>query len=170
MEANPPKIGKFALNYGLILGGIIVVFSIMLYLQDLHYQQGIWNAVVSFVLTLVVVTVAMMQFRKANEGKLSFGQAIKIGVGAALISAVVGIVWNLVLTQVIDPETTEKALAYAEEQMRTEYNLNQEQIDAQLSISRKMAAPYIQVPFALIASVIFGFLASLIPALVLKKS
>lgn len=170
MEANPPKIGKFALNYGLILGGIIVVFSIMLYLQDLHYQQGIWNAVVSFVLTLVVVTVAMMQFRKANEGKLSFGQAIKIGVGAALISAVVGIVWNLVLTQVIDPETTEKALAYAEEQMRTEYNLNQEQIDAQISMSRKMAAPYIQVPFALIASVIFGFLASLIPALVLKKS
>jgi hypothetical protein len=170
MEANPPKIGKFALNYGLILGGIGAVFSLMLYLQDLHYQQGIWNAVVSFVLTLLVVTVAMIQFRKANEGKLTFGQAIKVGVGVALISALVGIVWNLILTEVIDPETTEKALAYAEEQMRTEYNMNQEQIDAQLSLSRKMTAPYIQVPFALIASVIFGFFASLIPALVLKKS
>ena len=170
MEANPPKTGKFSLNYGLILGGISVIFSFMLYLQDLHYQQGIWNAVVSFVLTVAVVTFAMIQFRKANENVMSFGQAIKIGVGAALVGAVVGILWNLILTNVIDPETTEKALAFAEEQMRNEYNLNQEQIDAQLSISRKMSAQYIQIPIALIASVIFGFLASLIPALVLKKS
>ncbi|MDG1573472.1 DUF4199 domain-containing protein [Robiginitalea sp. M366] len=170
MEANQPTTNKFALNYGILLGALGVVLAFMLYLQDLHYQQGFSNLVIAFVLTLGVAIVAMLQFRKANGGKMTFGQALKIGVGMSLISALITIAFNYILTHVIDPDTTDKAMAFAAEQMREQYNLTQEQIDAQLAISKKMSAPYIQIPLGIIFSVIIGFLASLVPALVLRKA
>ncbi len=39
MEQNKPKVGKFSLNYGLILGAISVVFGLMLYSMDAHANQ-----------------------------------------------------------------------------------------------------------------------------------
>lgn len=54
MEGNQPKIGKFSLNYGLILGGIGVVFGVMLYLQDMHTSQSPVIMTIGLVLAAVV--------------------------------------------------------------------------------------------------------------------
>ena len=37
MEEQQPKTGKFALNYGLLLGLVSIVFGVMLYTQKMHY-------------------------------------------------------------------------------------------------------------------------------------
>ena len=56
MEENQPKVGKFSLNYGLILGLISVVFGIMLFTMDAHYSQDPANTVISIVI-MVAVTI-----------------------------------------------------------------------------------------------------------------
>ncbi|MGB5820156.1 MAG: DUF4199 domain-containing protein [Saonia sp.] len=169
MEENQPKTGKFAMNFGLLLGASSLVFGLMLYFLDMHYQGGIPVFIVSLVLMLAFVIMGMVQFKRANQGLMSFGQGLKIGVGVCLIGGVIGIVFNLLMTNVIDPETIEKALEYQKGQLIASGDLTSERIEAQIEGQKKFSTPFWQVTFGLLFSVILGFLLSLLPALVIKK-
>jgi len=170
MEQNQPKTGKYALNFGVILGGISVVFSLMLYSLDMHYQGGFAVMGVSLVLTIVFIILGMIQFKKANDGFMSFGQALKIGVGISLVGAVIGVIFNQILINFIDPDTMTKAFEYQREQLIAAGELTVEQVDAQLEMGKNFSTPVMQIAFGLLGSLFFGFILSLVPALILKKS
>ncbi len=170
MEQNQPKTGKYALNFGVILGVISVVFALMLYSLDMHYQGGFAVMGVSLVLTIIFIVIGMMQFKKANNGFMSFGQALKIGVGISLVGAVIGVLFNQILVNFIDPETMTKAIEYQREQLIAAGQLSIEQIDAQMEMGKSFSTPVMQIAFGLLGSLFFGFILSLVPALILKKS
>ena len=86
MEETKPKTGKYALTYGLILGAISVVFIFMLYSLDMHYQGGPMVMGISLIITIAMIVIGMMQFKKDNNGFMSFGEGLKIGVGIGLIA------------------------------------------------------------------------------------
>ncbi|MFS4456749.1 DUF4199 domain-containing protein [Maribacter sp. 2304DJ31-5] len=169
MEENQPKTGKFALTYGLILGGISVIFALMLFSMDIHYQRGIPVMIVSLILFLAAIIIAMVQFKKANNGYMSFAEGLKIGVGVCLIGGIIGIFFNQIMANVIDPEMMAKALAYQKDQLMQTTALTPDQIDAQLEMGKKFSTPTMQILFGLIFSLFIGFIFSLIPALVLKR-
>ncbi|MEA1786930.1 DUF4199 domain-containing protein [Arenibacter sp. GZD96] len=170
MEENQPKTGKFALTFGLLLGGLQVIFGLMLYSMDLHYQGGMSVIVVSIIMSLVLIILGLLQFKKANTGLLSFGQALKIGVGICLIGGIIGLIYNELVMSVIDPDTLTKALEYQKGQLLETTKLTSEQIDAQLEMGKKFSTPLIRFTLGTLFSIILGFLLTLIPALVLKKS
>lgn len=169
MEENLPKTGKFALTYGLILGGINLIFIIMLYSMDMHYQNEWPTMVIGITLMIAVIIVGMIQFKKANNGFMSFGQALKVGVGICLISGIIGIVVSQIMMNFIDPDMVAKATEFARNKMLEETALTVEQIDAQIEMGAKFQTPLMQVLFGLIINIVLGFVFSLIPALVLKK-
>lgn len=170
MEQNQPKTGKYALNFGLILGVISIVFSLMLYSLDMHYQGGFAVIAVSLIITIAFIIIGMVQFKKANNGYLSFGQALKIGIGISLIGGIIVALFNQVLMNFIDPDTMTKAFEYQREQLMAAGQLTAEQIDAQLEMGKSFATPVMQIAFGLLGSLFFGFILSLVPALILKKS
>ena len=100
----------------------------------------------------------MYQFKTANEGIMSFGQALKVGVGVGLISAVISIAFNLVLTNFIDPDTLVKSMEFQRQNMIENSELTIEQIDMQMEMIQKFSTPAIQAGIGLLASVIFSFL------------
>lgn len=161
---------SFMLTYGAILGALSVIFSFMLYTMDMHYQGGTLVTVVSVVLSMALYTVGMYQYRAANAGLMTFWQGIKLGVGIALISGIIIVVFNLILTRVIDPETMAKATNFQREQLIENTELTLEQIDAQMAAMQQFQTPAIQAAFGLIFSIIFGFILSLLPAALLRKS
>ncbi|QLE02158.1 DUF4199 domain-containing protein [Galbibacter sp. BG1] len=169
MENTQPTTGKYALQYGLLLGGISVVFGLMLYFADMHYQQGIPTLVISLVIMLAVILIALKQFKKANGGYMTFGEALKIGIGLCLIGGIIGMLFNLLLSNVIDPDMVEKQLEIARAKM-VDYGMTPEQIESQLEMSRKFSGPLIQAAFGLLGSIFFGFILTLVPALIMKKS
>jgi|SRR6056297_302896 DNA-binding transcriptional regulator of glucitol operon len=169
MEENQPKTGKFALTYGLILGGVSVIFAFMLYTMDMHYQGGTAVMLISVGLMLAAVIIGMIQFKKANNGFMSFGQALKVGVGICLISGIIGVIFNQILSNVIDPDMMTKAMEYQRNQLLESTALTTQQIDQQMEMGQKFSTPGMQVLFGLIFSVVLGFIVSLVPALVLKK-
>ncbi|WP_281540466.1 DUF4199 domain-containing protein [Maribacter aestuarii] len=169
MEENQPKTGKYALNYGLLLGGVSIIFAFMLYTADMHYQGGIAVMLISIALSLAALLFAMIQFRKANNGFMSFGQGLKIGVGVCLIGGIIGIIFNQIMVNVIDPEMMNKAMEFQRNQLMETTKMTTEQIDAQMEMGKKFSTPSMQVIFGLVFSLVLGFILSLIPALVLKK-
>ncbi|WP_461533630.1 DUF4199 domain-containing protein [Sinomicrobium sp.] len=169
MIENTTPTGKFALNYGLLLGGISVVFSLILFSMDLHYQGGSSVFIVSVLSMLGCIIAGLIQYRKVNGGYMTFSQGLKIGVGICLIGGVITMLFQFVLSNVLDPEMTAKQLDIARAQMQ-EQGLGADEIEARIEMAKKFTGPFIQAAFGLIGSVFFGFVLSIIPVLVLKKS
>lgn len=168
MEELQPKIGKFSLNYGLILGLIGVVFGIMLYSMDAHTTQDTSNTVINIVLTVAVIIWGIYAFRKANGGFLTLGQAVKLGIGIALVAGVISVLYTIIMANIIDPDfavkiaETQKAAAEAAGQMTSEQI--QQQYDGTVNYF------WISYPFLLIFSIIFGLIVGLVGGLILKKA
>ncbi|WP_445382480.1 DUF4199 domain-containing protein [Robiginitalea sp. IMCC43444] len=171
MENQEPKTSKYALRYGIILGGISIVFGIMLYSLDMHYDQGWQIGLVNIVIMIAVIIMAIIAFRKDNGGLLSLGQALKVGVGTALIAGILGIIYQMVLMNVIEPDFMANMMEIRKGEMIAENpNMTQEQIDAASEMMQKFSGPGIVVAFSLIGSLFFGFIFSLIGGLILKRS
>lgn len=168
MEENQPKTGKFSLNYGLILGALSVVFGIMLFIQDAHTVQSSTNQIIGIVMMIAVIIWAIHSFRKANAGFLSLGQALKIGAGVAVVSAIVYIIYLLVLSNFLDPDfavsVAEAQKAAAEEAGEMTSQQIQQQYDGTINFF------WITYPFILIFNILIGLVIGLVGGLIFKKA
>ncbi|PRX54364.1 DUF4199 domain-containing protein [Flagellimonas meridianipacifica] len=168
MEVQQPKTGKFSLNYGLILGGISLVFGVLLYTQDLHTSQSPGIMIFGIVIAAIVTFLGIQAFKKANGGYLSLGEALKIGAGVALISAIVAIIYNLVLVNVLDPDAPSKIMDARLGPALESGEITQEQFDQQKEQSINFW--WMGYPIILIFNILIGLVLGLISGLILKKA
>lgn len=168
MEDVQPKTGQFALKYGAILGAISVAFSFMLYTVDMHYQQDWKVGIINIVVMIVVIAIGITQFKKANSGFLKLGQALKVGVGTSLVSAIIGTIFGQILTNVIDPETMNKAIEFQKGQL-AERGMNPQEIEAAMQMGEIFQNPAIQIATGIVGALFLGFIISLIVGLITKK-
>ncbi len=169
MEENQPNTGKYALTYGAILGGMSIIFILMLFSVDMHYQGGAIVVVISVLLAIAAIVFGMIQFRKANRGFMTLSQAMKVGVGIALVGGIIGIIFNQVMTSVIDPEMLNKAMEFQKEGLLESTKMTSEQIDAQMELGKSFATPGIQIAIGLVFSLVTGLIYSVIAGLILKR-
>ena len=167
MEEKLPKTGKFSLNYGLILGGVSLVFGIMLYLQDLHTSQSPGLMVIGIVLAALVTFLGIQNFKKANGGYLKLAQALKIGAGIALIAGIIAVLYNIVLVNYMDPDAPSKIMDARLGPALEAGEITQEQFDLQKQQSIDFW--WMGYPFILILNVLIGLLIGLVVGLILKK-
>lgn len=167
VEENPPKTGKYSLNYGLILGGIGVAFGIMLFLQDAHTSQSPGVMAVGILLTAGVIFWGIYNFRKANGGYLTLGQALKLGAGIALIAGIVSVLFNIILVNYLDPDAPSKIM----DARLAEPLANGDITAAQAEQQKEMSLQYwwMGYPVIVIVNVLIGLVIGLIAGLIFKK-
>lgn len=168
MEENEPKTGKYALNYGLILGLISVAFGIMLYSMDAHYSQDPSNTVISIVLMVAVIIWGIYNFKKANSGYLKIGEALKLGAGIALVAGIIGLIYFFILSNFLDPDFAVKATEARLAEVEASGEFTAEQIQQQKDMSIKFF--WVGYPIILIFNIIIGLVIGLIGGLILKKA
>ena len=168
MEENQLKTRKFSLQYGLLAGLVGVVFGVMLFVMDLHYERGFAIQAVQFGILAVFVIIAIIQFKKANDSYLKLKEALKIGAGVGLIAAVVGTVWFLVMSNVLEPDYMDKTFEIAKVQaFEDNPGLTQEQWDQGVEFQKKLFPIFLAV--GLIFSALFGLVVGLVTGLIVKK-
>ena len=168
MEENQPKTGKFALNYGVLLGVVSVVFGLMLFSMDMHYDQGWAIRGISLALTLAAILLGVSQFKKANAGFLTISQALKLGTGIALIAGIIGLIYFFLLSNVIEPGYMDKMYEIGKETaMADNPELTEEQIDQGIEMQKSFA--WLTYPIVLIFNIIVGLVFGLIGGLIMKK-
>lgn len=171
MDNQTPSIKSTIITYGVILGSISVAFQLMLFFLDMHYKNDSTAGIVSLVLMIGVLLYSFISFKKQNEGFLSLSEALKIGVGASLVSALIGIVYTQVLVNFMDPDTMKKSLELSMETLRVENpEMPQEALDTARSMQEKMSSPLIFSAVQIIFALFIGFIISLIGGLIVKKS
>lgn len=170
MEENQPQTGKIGFTFGLLLGGVSVIFGLMLYTADMHYERGWAINLINFLIMAAVIVLAISQFKKANGGFISLGEAMKVGLATAIIAAIVGIIWQSIFVNFIEPEFMNNIFEMEKSKM-IEQNptMTDEQIEQGEGMIRFFTKPSIMVVMSLVVSLFFGSLISLVTGLIVKK-
>ena len=165
------KTAPYAFRYGLIYGIILVVFAIMLYTMDMHYQNSTLSTVVNILIGVGGILWGMLAYKKDNGGFISLSQSLKVGVAIALVGSLVGIIYGVVLTEFIDPTTMDKALEFQKQLMLSQNpEMSVEQANQFVDMQKKFSSPLIRSAFGLLFGIFFGFIVALISGLVIKKN
>jgi len=168
MEENLPKTGKYALNFGLILGAAGLIFGIMLYSMDMHYERGFAIQSVQITLLAVAVVIAIYQYKKANTNFLKLNEGIKIGMGVALIAAIIGLIYFFVLSNFIEPNYMDTMFEIGKTQaLEKNPNLTDTQLNQMVNMQKKFA--WLAYPIGLIFNLILGLVFGLLAGLIMQK-
>ncbi len=167
-EITPKQI---MLNYGLLLGFASILISVALYAMGKTYEPHWSVGVFSTLITVVAIITGIKKIKDLNGGFLSLSEALKTGLGIALISGMVLLVYNLIFVTFIEPEYFARMLEVQQQKTMEMYpNFSDEQLEAALEMGKKMSGPMINSAIILIGSLFLGFIISLIGGLIMKKT
>lgn len=154
-----------AVKYGLILGGILAVYSVVLGMTGNTSNQTL--GYLSYAIGIAGVALACLEFRKL-QGYMTFGQGFQTGfltfLIASLISSAVGAVH-----MAIDPAIGEEALEMARQQMESDPRVTPEALEMGMGWAKTMMQPGMIFVFGLVGGAIGGALIGLITAAILKR-
>ena len=166
---NQAKSKNIILNYGLYLGIIGVFIHLAFYATGTLIKFGWLSGVIGFIAMIVLIILGIKKFKTDNNDFLTFGQALKVGVGIALISAVITTIYTLVFTNIIEPDFQAQMME-VQKQTWIDSGMTDEQIEASEAMSKKFSSPVITVPLSIVVSAFFGFIISAIGGAIMKKT
>lgn len=170
MENQQKPTSKITLHFGVILGIISILISVIIYALGMQYDQDWKTGTIGIIAMVVIIFLGIKKLKEFNDGYLTLGQALKTGVGIALIGSIISVTYSLIFMNFIEPDFLENMLAKTEVQMIEKFpNFSDEQIDQQIDMMRKFSTPAISSAFGLIGNLFFGFVISLISGFIQKN-
>jgi hypothetical protein len=169
METKTISPGKFGVSYGVILGLVIVVISVIMYITGMSLEGSQWPVWIYYLIFAIIIFYAVNQYKKTNGNLLKLGEAIKIGLVIGVISALFFGVYSIVFHYVIDPEFMGQMMEVAEEKLRENPNLTEEMVEQQMKFVEIFTNPFMMMAWWAAMSLLFGLIYSLIAGLIMKK-
>jgi len=151
---------------GVIIGAIMIVYSMFLQLADLSTNKPL--SYLSYVIIIGLLVLFILQFGKANDNSKTFGQLFSYGFKAAAVSAIISIAFMAVFF-VIFPEYQEKIWDSARTEMAKNPQLNEAQIEQGVEIGKKFFWIFL-IGGGIFMTMLIGAIGSLIGAGVAKKN
>lgn len=167
MEEQKSSLFKNALNWGVIMGIVLVIYSLIMWFIGLSLEK--WTNWLSYLFVVVILILATINYRdKVLGGFMSYGQALGFGILVILIGVVISSIYNYIFMTFIDPEIINKMLAMQEEEF-LKSGLTDDQIDRTMEMTKKFMTPLVISIMVIPVSVFFGFIITLITSIFLKK-
>ncbi len=169
METQKLSLGKFAMNYGIILGLIMILISVITYVTGMALEGVQWPNWIYYVVFPITIFYAISQFKKQNLNILSLSQALKVGVLIGIISAIVITIYSIIFNYLIDPEFMSQMMEVARDKMLENPQMTEEMVDQSMKFIEMFSNPAISGAFMIAMSAIFGLIYSLIGGLIMKR-
>ena len=167
MNNEQPSKMKSALNFGAILGLILMVLSLITYVFEMYENKAF--GYLSWVVIIAGIVLGIRKYRDgALGGYISYGNALGYGVLVTLFAAIIVSFVNYVYLGFIDPSFIDFTLEQTEIQM-IEQGQPEEAIEMAMSWTRKMVSPIGIFIMGIIGTTFMGFIVSLIAAAFLKN-
>nr|WP_321228313.1 DUF4199 domain-containing protein [uncultured Psychroserpens sp.] len=169
METEKMSTGKFGMNYGIILGVVMIALSVIGYVTGQTLEGAQWPQYTYYIIFPVIIFYAISKYKSHNANILALGDAIKVGIIIAIISAIVYIIYSMIFNYIIDPDFMGQMKEVVRDTMLENPNFTEDQVDQQMVWVEKMMSPVIGSAFWIAASALFGLIWSLIGGLVMKS-
>jgi hypothetical protein len=171
MENQKTSSTQVMLNYGLILGFISILMGVANYAFGDPYRPHWIISVISIVASIALIVLGIKKVKEGNGGLLSLGQALKTGLGIALISVIIYIIYLFVFVNYIEPEFFTNMAAVQEQQiLEKNPNMTDEQLEVAVNMMKKFMGFGMTAAMTIGSGLFFGFIISLIGGLIMKKS
>lgn len=163
-------ITKFGIYSSILL---VVLFGISFLFEDrMGFSTSEIFGYVTIILSLTCVYFGIRRYRDSiNNGIVSFGQALKIGILITLFASITFGLINIIYTEIINPEFSSEYYNYSIEKYRhslpsDEFETKLKEIESQKDL---FTNPFIN--FSIMASTVFiiGFIITLISGLILQR-
>ncbi len=163
-QTTPARIG---LKWGVITGVVYMLYSAILYLTDQYGNQSLgW---ISFVVSIIFIVLAMRDYRTQNDGFMTYGEGVSIGLFVSVISAIISGIFSYIYTTFIDNTVVQRLMDKMEEQW-VEQGLSDEQIEQAKEWTNMFQSPGLTFLFGLLFALIGGLIISLIVAAFLRRN
>lgn len=169
MENTNVSSKKIIINHGAILGLITVLLGVYLYYTGAYTDPHWIFGVLSTLVLIAVITYGIKAFKNVNDGYLELMEALKIGIGIALIGGLISTLWTLVLTNVIEPDYLQHVREVQHAKMIEDPKVSKELADQSFEMAEKFTSPFVSTALSIIGSLFFGFIISLISGLVMQN-
>jgi len=164
---NKPNVWKNALNWGLIVGIVLIIYSIIMYFLDLSLEK--WVSWVSYILLIAGIVYSTIQYRdNVLGGSINYTQALGFGVLVSLFASILGAIYSYVFFTFIDPDFIGEIIEMAQEKM-LDQGLTEEQVEQAMEMQKGFMKPWIMVLIYIPTLTFMGFIFSLITSIFLKK-
>ena len=165
MEENNHPAFMPSLVSGLMLGVLLVIYSLVLYLFDLN--ENIWLSSVSYLITGAFLFYAITSFRDNKQnGLLSFGKGVGLGTLIGFFASLILALFIYVYITYVDPGVIEEAMIRAEESvLQSQPDISDADLDNAMEIVEIFTSPGIMASMSIIwytmVSVVFSLLISI---------
>ena len=169
MEEKTKSSTSNALSYGLITGAVMIVYSLILYLLNLHLNR--YLPLISFLILLVGMTYGTIQFRnKAMNGFISYGKAYSSGFMIALFAGILAAIYAFIFYQFIAPDVVREILDMANQNiMAKSAQMSDDQMQKAMDMTTKFVTPPFMSIMLLIYCLVIAAIGGLITSAFIKK-
>ena len=175
MSITTNDLVKPAAKSGLTLGLIGIIITLLIYFINAKLLANMWVGIVILVISLTLVVMFGMAFRKQVGGYLSFKHAFLYSLILLLVAGLIGQSFNFLLFNVIDPDlpqlVTNAALENTEA-MLEKFNVPDEEMDKALERTESQMANQYKISGVMKAyfySIIVYAIISLITGAIIKR-
>lgn len=173
--AKSNQLGTIALNYGLMLGLVSFILQLIEYFfgdyaVGQNPNQNVILLILGYVATIVFPVLATMKLKKAEGGFLDFGQGFKMTFVVLLYSGILGILWLIVYTMILEPNYVDIAIANIEQGlMESDAAMSGSQMETTLNYTAQFFAPGWLISFVVLGTVIMAAILGLILGAIMQK-
>ena len=167
MEEKAPSVGRLALTYGLYMGLALTLVSLVYYLTgNIFAKSSQWA---NYIVMICGIVLAQLNYRKRLGGIMPYGQALAAGVLTMIFASVITALYTCVLYDIVDPALKDQTLLIIEEQLVTQGNLPEEQINLIMKLMSIFQEPIVRAIMGIISGIFTGLILSLITSIFTQK-
>lgn len=167
METKKLSASKFSIGYGLIVGALLIILSLVLNMVGMEQAKNYnW---ISYVIIFAGIIWGSFVYRNSyNDGLISYGQSFSVGFLIGLYAAILSAVFSFIYLSYINPESINEILEIAREELYAQ-DLPDEQLEQGMKFTEKITTPIILSGISLIWNTICSVVFALIISIFVKK-
>ncbi len=162
------SVWKTGITFGILYGIVAVLLAVIFYVTNNTYSNI--NKWMGIVVLIIFIVFAQLVYKKSNNGFMSVGQGITVGIILTILGSLIFGIFNMVLTKYIDPSLIDQMrIAYEEQWLQK--GMSEEQAAGAVEMAIKFQAnPIIMILTVLFGGALTGLIISAITALFIKKN
>ena len=163
--------GKFAMNYGAVLGLFLMLIALLFWVLGVDEQQSVIPSILNNVVIIGFLVYAIMQYRDhVNNGFIAYSSSLKLGTTIAFFSSVIMAFYTFIYITYLNPEFLDNVLNMTEQTMLdANPEISDQELDLALSMTTKFMQPHWMMIMGVLGGTFMGFLFSLIISIFVKK-
>tara|TARA_B100000287_G_scaffold258786_2_gene243327 strand:- start:3633 stop:4154 length:522 start_codon:yes stop_codon:yes gene_type:complete len=163
---------KFGMNYGAVLGLILILIALLSWVLGVDEQESMVPSIINNIVIIGFLYYSILQFRdKINNGFISYSESLKLGTTVAFFSSVIMAFYTFIYISYLNPDMLANIM-YMTEQAVLESNpeISEEELDLALEMTGNFTQPHWLMIMGVLSGTFMGFFYSAIISFFVKNN